>query len=67
VVRGYRKTLRRNPRKPLVVVRNAPVLDLPPDRPSADHPVGLTFLLSDSILVSPGQHGFNTSVLPGTS
>jgi hypothetical protein len=24
LVRGYRKTLRRNPRQPLVVIRNAP-------------------------------------------
>jgi hypothetical protein len=38
-VRGFRKTLRRNPsRKPFVVIRNAPPLapDLPPDPPSAD-------------------------------
>ncbi len=68
VVRGYRKTPRRNPpRKPLVVVRNAPPLapGLPPDPPSADYPVRLTFLLPDTILVSPGPHGFNTAVLPG--
>jgi hypothetical protein len=38
VVRGFRKTLRRNPAKPPVVIRNAPPLatDLPPDPPSAD-------------------------------
>jgi hypothetical protein len=67
VVRGYRKTPRRNPRKPLVVIRNTPPLasDLPPDPPSADYPVRLTFLLPDTILVSPGPHGFNTEVLPG--
>jgi hypothetical protein len=67
-VRGYRKTLRRNPlRKPLVIIRNAPALapDLPPDPPSADYPVRLTFLLPDTVLVSPGPHGFNTAVLPG--
>jgi hypothetical protein len=68
VVRGFRKTLRRNPpRKPLVVIRNAaPVSqDLPPDPPSAEYPVRLTFLLPDTVLVSPGPHGFNTTVLPG--
>ncbi len=67
VVRGYRKTLRRNPRKPFVVVRNAPPLapDLPHDPPSAEYPVRLTFLLPDTVLVSPGPHGFNTTVLPG--
>ncbi len=67
VVRGYRKTARINPRRPLVVVRRAPPLvpDLPPERPCTDYPVRLTFLLPDSILVSPGPHGFNTSVLPG--
>jgi hypothetical protein len=66
-VRGFRKTPRRNPRKPLVVVRNAPPLapDLPPDPPSAEYPVRLTFLLPDTILTSPGPHGFNTAVLPG--
>jgi hypothetical protein len=67
-VRGFRKTHRRNPpRKPVVVVRNAPPLapDLPPDPPSADYPVRLCFLLPDTVLVSPGPHGFNTAVLPG--
>jgi hypothetical protein len=36
-VRSYRKTLRKNPRRPLVVIRNASPLatDLPPDAPSA--------------------------------
>ena len=38
---------------------------LPPDPPSADYPVRLTFLLPDTILVSPGPPGFNTAVLPG--
>jgi len=67
VVRGFRKTLRRNPRKPLVVIRGAPPLatDLPPDPPSVEYPVRLTFLLPDTVLVSPGPHGFNTMVLPG--
>jgi hypothetical protein len=36
-----------------------------PDPPSSDYPVRLTFLLRDTILVSPGPHGFNTEVLPG--
>jgi hypothetical protein len=27
--------------------------------------VRLTFLLPDTVLVSPGPHGFNTAVLPG--
>jgi hypothetical protein len=59
---GYRKTAR-----PLVVVRNAPPVapDLPPDPPSPEYPVRLTFRLPDSILTSPGPHGFNTNVLPG--
>jgi hypothetical protein len=67
VVRGYRKTIRRNPRKPLVVIRGAPPLatDLPPDPPSVEYPVRLTFLLPDMVLVSPEPHGFNTEVLPG--
>jgi hypothetical protein len=67
VVRGYRKTLRQNLRQPVVVIRNAPPLapDLPPDPPSVDYPVRLTFLLPDTVLVSPGPHGFNTAVLPG--
>jgi hypothetical protein len=68
VVRGFRKTLRRNPsRKPNVVTRNAPPLatDPPPDPPSAEYPVRLTFLLPATILTAPGPHGFNTAVLPG--
>jgi hypothetical protein len=68
VVRGFRKTLRRNPsRKPLAVTRNAPAVapDLPADLPSTEYPVRLTFLLPDTVLVSPGPHGFNTAVLPG--
>jgi hypothetical protein len=67
-VRGYRKTLRRKPPpQPVVVIRNALSLapDLPPDPPSVDYPVRLTFLLPDTVLVSPGPHGFNTAVLPG--
>jgi hypothetical protein len=67
-VTGFRKTLRRNPpRKPLVVTRNAPPLaaEPPPDPPSPDYPVRLTFQLPDTVLVSPGPHGFNTAVLPG--
>jgi hypothetical protein len=74
MVRGFRKTLRRNsPRKP-IVVRNVDFLDqqvgrknrhAPADPPSADYPVRLTFLLPDTVLVSPGPHGFNTAVLPG--
>jgi hypothetical protein len=43
----------------------APAPDLPPDPPSADYPVRLIFLLPDTVLVSPGPHGFNTNVLPG--
>jgi hypothetical protein len=64
---GYRKTARKNPRKPIVVIRNAPpvVPGLPPDPPSSTYPVRLTFLLPDTILTSPGPHGFNTAVLPG--
>jgi hypothetical protein len=27
--------------------------------------VRLSFLLPETVLVSPGPHGFNTSVLPG--
>jgi hypothetical protein len=50
-------------RKPLVLIRNAPPPDLPPDPPSAEYPV--TLLLPDTVLVSPGPHGFNTAVLPG--
>lgn len=67
VVRGYRKTLRTSPRKPMVVVRRAlpSAPDLPADPPSSDYPVRLTFLLPDTVLVSPGTHGFNTMVLPG--
>jgi hypothetical protein len=57
-VRGYRKTLRRNPWKPLAT-------DLPPDPSSAEYPVRLIFLLPDTVLVSPSPHGFNTTVLPG--
>jgi hypothetical protein len=66
-VRGYRKTVRRNPAKPPVVVRNTPALapDLPPDPPSPEYPVRLSFLLPDTVLVSPGPHGFNVMVLPG--
>jgi hypothetical protein len=66
-VRGYRKTLRKNSHKPLVVTRNAPppAADLPPDPPSAEYPVRLSFLLPATVLVSPGPHGFNTAVLPG--
>jgi hypothetical protein len=67
-VRGYRKTARKQTRRcPLVIIRNAPPLaaDLPPDPPSAEYPVRITFLLPDTILVSPGPHGFNTMVLPG--
>jgi hypothetical protein len=65
-VRGYRKTLRKNSHKPLVVTRNAPppAADLPPDPPSAEYPVRLSFLLPDTVLISPGPHGFNTAVLP---
>jgi hypothetical protein len=37
-----------SPAKPLVVIRNAPPLasDLPPDPPSPEYPVRLTFLLA---------------------
>jgi hypothetical protein len=45
--------------------RVPPAADLPPDPPSAEYPVCLTFLLPDTILTSPGPHGFNTAVLPG--
>jgi hypothetical protein len=68
VVRGYRKTLRRNPAaKPVVFVRAPlpPAPILPRDPPSAEYPVRLTFLLPVMVLVSPGPHGFNTAVLPG--
>ena len=67
-VRGYRKTLRRVRRRgPLGVIREpiAPSAILA-DRPSAEYPVRLTFLLPDTILVSPGPHGFNVMVLPGS-
>jgi hypothetical protein len=37
----------------------------PPDPPSPEYRVRLTFLLPDTILVSPGLHGFNSTVLPG--
>jgi hypothetical protein len=36
----------------------------PPDPPSPEYRVRLTFLLPDTILVSPGPHGFNSAVLP---
>lgn len=68
---GYRKTLRRNPpRKPVVerVSRTRYSADRPnilSGPPSPDYPVRLTFLLPDTVMVSPGPHGFNTMVLPG--
>jgi hypothetical protein len=65
-VRGYRKTLRRTQRRPIGVVRES---SAPPaiavDPPSAEYPVRLTFLLPNSILVSPGPHGFNVAILQG--
>jgi hypothetical protein len=66
-VRGYRKTLRKNSCEPLVGTGNAPPVaaGLPPDPPSTEYPVRLNFLLPNTILVSPGPHGFNTAVLPG--
>jgi hypothetical protein len=66
-VRGYRKTARKQTCRPFVVIRSAPPLapDLPPDPPSVEYPVRLTFLLPDTVMVSPGPHGFNTVVLPG--
>jgi hypothetical protein len=36
---------------------------LAPDAPCAEYPVRVTFRLPDSVLVSPGPHGFNTMVL----
>jgi hypothetical protein len=66
VVRGYRKTSRRN--RPTVARTrrvSPPPIDLGP--PSPDYPVQLFFLLPDSILVSPGPHGFNCRVLPGNA
>jgi hypothetical protein len=63
-VRGYRKTLRRVQRRPIRVVRES---GAPPavaaDRPSSEYPVRLTFQIPDSILTSPGPHGFNVVVL----
>jgi hypothetical protein len=63
LVRGYRKTLRRTRRRPVGLIRES---GAPPaivaDRPSPDYPVRLCFLLPDSILVSPGPHGFNCRV-----
>jgi hypothetical protein len=35
-----------------------------PDPPCAEYPVRLTFRPPDSILISPGPHGFNVMVLP---
>jgi hypothetical protein len=48
-----------SPAKPLVVIRNAPPLarDLPPDPPSPEYPVRLTFRLPDTVLVSPSPRG----------
>jgi hypothetical protein len=37
---------------------------LAPDPPYAEYPVRLTFQLPDTILISPGPHGFNVMVLP---
>jgi hypothetical protein len=37
---------------------------LSPDQPSTEYPVRLSFLLPDTVLISPGPHGFNTAVLP---
>ena len=38
----------------------------PPDPPSPEYRVRFTFLLPDTILVSPGPHDFNSAVLPAT-
>jgi hypothetical protein len=61
-VRGFRKTLRRNPPS------NAPPLatDLPPDPASAEYPVRLTFRLPDSILTSPGPQASTPRCCPAT-
>lgn len=65
LVRGYRKTLRRNRRRAVGLIRepSAPSM-IVADRPSPDYPVRLCFLLPNSILVAPGPHGFNVMVLP---
>lgn len=65
-VLGFRKTLRRNRRRPVGRIRepSAPAAILA-DGPSLDYPVRLSFLLPDTILVSPGPYGFNVMVLPG--
>jgi hypothetical protein len=39
-------------------------LALAPEPPSAEYPVRLAFQLPESILISPGPHGFNVMVLP---
>jgi hypothetical protein len=35
-----------------------------PDPPCAEYPIRLAFQLPDTILISPGPHGFNVMVLP---
>jgi hypothetical protein len=67
---GYRKTARKQTRRPLVVVRSSPPMapDPPPNGPpSATYPVRLTFLLPDTILTAPGPHGFNVMVLSASA
>jgi hypothetical protein len=63
-VTGFRKTLRRNPRR--ADLGRDIIGPAAPNKSetSSEYPVTLTFLLPKTILVSPGPHGFNTQILP---
>jgi hypothetical protein len=66
LVRGYRKTLRKTRRGPFgLSVKSGSPSAIVADLPSPDYPVRLTSLLPKTILVSPGPHGFNVTVLAG--